>query len=76
MKFAIALALSGIFIAPATAAPPTTYGKEPTIACLKCVGADLGAAFRGDFSNWVLPDWIGGKHLRPGEISACEGAGR
>ena len=67
-----------VLAAPAVAAPPpgTPYGKEPTIAGLKCVGADIGDAFRGDFRNWVLPDWVPGTHKRAGEISTCIGAGR
>lgn len=55
---------------------PPEYGTKPMVEGLKCVGSDIGAAFSGDFSNWVLPDFIGGRHLRAGDVSACHNVGR
>lgn len=68
-----ALALVAI-ATPANAQPK--YGLDAQRAVIECTGRDISAAFRGDWSNWVLPDWIGGNHLRAGQISKCPGAGR
>lgn len=67
-----------IIAALAIAAPAhaAEYGIKPQRAAIECAGRDIGAAFRGDVSNWVLPDWVPGNHLRTGQISKCPGAGR
>jgi hypothetical protein len=37
----------------------------------KCFYQTVKEAFNGDFSNWVLPDFIGGKHLKAGQVAPC-----
>lgn len=36
-----------------------------------CTVQTVREAVRGDFSNWVLPDFIPGKHLRAGQWAPC-----
>lgn len=74
MKTIIAALAIVAIAAPANAQPK--YGIDAQRAAIECTGRDIGAAFRGDFSNWVLPDWISAPHLRAGQISKCPEAGR
>lgn len=50
-------------ITPAHAA----YGVDAQKAALACTGRTITEAFNGDFSGWVLPSWVPGKHLRAGQ---------
>lgn len=73
LDFALVLA-AGIALTslPASA---TEYGTKATLDAMGCTGAGIAAAFNGDFSAWVLPDFIPGKHLRAGQyIEAVTGA--
>ena len=36
-----------------------------------CTTATVREAARGDFSRWVLPAWVPGRHLRAGERVDC-----
>lgn len=38
---------------------------------LACTGETIKMAFNGDFSQWALPDFIPGNHLKGGEYAAC-----
>ena len=65
-------ALMGYAIAPASA---TDYGWKAQLDAMGCTGAGIGQAFRGDFSQWVLPSFIGGTHMKAGQwIEAQTGA--
>ena len=46
---------------------PMPYGFDKALNSMGCAGAGIGAAFRGDFSQWVLPSFIPGNHLRAGQ---------
>lgn len=50
----------------------TDYGVKPTLDAMGCTGAGIAQAVNGDFSAWVLPDFIGGKHLRAGQYIVAE----
>jgi len=41
------------------------------VAQLRCTWLTLQQAVRGDFSQWVLPDFVPGPHLRAGEYPDC-----
>lgn len=43
-----------------------------------CFGATVQQAFAGDFSGWVLPEFIPGRHMRAGQYLTpnCEIAGK
>ena len=72
MKAIILAAGLALAASPASAAE---YGTKATLDAMGCTGAGIGAAFSGDFSAWVLPDFIPGKHLRAGQyIEAVTGA--
>jgi hypothetical protein len=53
-------------------------GFETQKKMLACTGATIQQAAHGDFSGWVLPAFVGGRHMRPGQwLNAdCEIAGR
>lgn len=38
---------------------------------LACTGSTITEASRGDFSRWVLPDFVPGRHLRAGQRVDC-----
>ncbi|NBW77367.1 MAG: hypothetical protein EBR34_16480 [Sphingomonadaceae bacterium] len=38
---------------------------------LACTGATIQTAAHGDFSQWVLPAFVPGKHLAAGDYAAC-----
>lgn len=69
MKTLILTAALAVASIPASAAE---YGVKPALDAMGCAGSGIAQAFRGDFSNWVLPDFIGGKHLRAGQYIAVE----
>ena len=51
----------------AAGAAHAEYGIEAQKAALRCTGATISEAASGDFSRWVLPSWVPGKHLRAGQ---------
>ena len=63
--------LAAFLLAPVTA--NASAGPEiPSVAVqLRCTWLTLQQAARGDFSQWVLPDFVPGPHLRAGEFSDC-----
>jgi hypothetical protein len=72
MKTTILAAALLLAAAPASAAE---YGVKAQLDAMGCTGAGIGAAFRGDFSAWVLPSFIGGNHMKDGQyIEAVTGA--
>lgn len=60
-----------IILAAAILALPFTaqagYGIDAQRRALECTGKTISQASRGNFSNWVLPEFIGGTHLRAGQ---------
>ena len=48
-----------------------SYVPAVTKQQVACTGATVREAARGDFSRWVLPDWVPGRHLRAGERVDC-----
>lgn len=44
------------------------YGMDAQKRALSCTGDTLRQAFGGNFSGWVLPDFVPGKHLRAGQF--------
>lgn len=72
--------MKAIFLAAGLAlaasnASATEYGVKPTLDAMGCTGAGIAAAASGDFSAWVLPSWVPGKHLAAGQyIEAVTGA--
>ena len=62
MKYTIiALAL----LAPGAAS--ADYGLDAQKRALECTGRTFMEAASGDFSRWVLPDFIRVRHLRAGQ---------
>jgi hypothetical protein len=63
--------LAAFMLAP-TAANASTGPDIPSVATqLRCTWLTLQQAVRGDFSQWVLPDFVPGRHLRAGELPEC-----
>lgn len=58
--FALAL------LAPGAAS--AEYGIEAQKRALECTGRTFVEAASGDFSRWVLPDFIRVRHLRAGQF--------
>jgi len=46
---------------------PMPYGFPKALESMGCTGSAIAHAFRGDFSAWVLPNFIPGNHLRAGQ---------
>lgn len=69
MKALILTAALAVAAIPAHAAE---YGTKATLDAMGCTGAGIAQAAHGDFSAWVLPDFIGGKHLRAGQYIVAE----
>jgi len=65
------LGAAAILAAPSAHA---AYGVDAQKAALACTGRTITEAFNGDFSGWVLPAWVPGKHLRAGQYltEACQ----
>lgn len=42
----------------------------------QCFIQTVKEAVRGDFSNWVLPDFVPGKHLSAGQKAPCMANGK
>ncbi len=59
-----ALILAALAIAPQAHA---AYGVDATKAALACTGRTIQEASHGDFSGWVLPQWVPGTHLKAGQ---------
>jgi len=71
-KLTLVATLLGYAISPASA---TEYGWKAQLDAMGCTGAGIAQASKGDFSHWVLPSFIGGTHMKPGEwIEAETGA--
>ena len=70
--------MKALILAAATAAAisspahATEYGVKPALDAMGCAGSGIAQAFRGDFSNWVLPKFLGVKSLRAGQYIAVE----
>jgi len=63
--------LAAMLVAP-VAANASTGPEIPSLATqLRCTWLTLQQAARGDFSQWVLPDFVPGSHLRTGELPTC-----
>lgn len=58
--FAVALLVS-------TSAGAVEYGIDVQKRMIVCTGATIKEAANLDFSRWVLPAWMPGKHLRAGQ---------
>jgi hypothetical protein len=56
--------VASILAAPSAQA---AYGVDATKAALACTGRTISEAFGGDFSGWVLPQWVPGNHLKSGQ---------
>lgn len=70
-----AIILAGALAVASLPANATEYGVKPQLDAMGCTGAGIAAAFSGDFSAWVLPSWVRGKHLAAGQyIEAVTGA--
>ena len=70
-----AFILAGLLACAAIPTSAAEYGVKPQLDAMGCTGSGIAQAFRGDFSRWVLPDFIGGNHLRAGQyIEAVTGA--
>ena len=62
--------MKSLFLAAAILAAPSAhaaYGADATKAALACTGRTIQEAAHGDFSGWVLPQWVPGNHLRAGQ---------
>jgi len=60
-----ALILAAALLAPGLA--HAGYGIDAQKRALDCTGDTIRQASGGSFRNWVLPDFIPGKHLRAGQ---------
>lgn len=45
--------------------PPAAAQNE------RCFVQTVKEAFGGNFSNWVLPDFVPGAHLKAGQLAPC-----
>ena len=59
------IVLTAAILAPGIA--HAGYGIEAQKRALSCAGSTIRQATQGDFSKWVLPDFIPGNHLRAGQ---------
>lgn len=69
MKPLILTAILAIASIPAHA---RDFGKNAQLDAMGCTGSAIAQAVRGDFSAWVLLDFIGGNHLRAGQYVEAE----
>ncbi len=60
------VALTFICVSAASQAH-AAYGVDAQKAALACTGQTFKEAAAGDFSHWVLPQWLGVKSLRAGQ---------
>ena len=68
--------LAIMLMAPVTANASAGPDIPSVVAQLRCTWLTLQQAARGDFSQWVLPDFVPGPHLRAGEYPECLQADR
>ncbi len=68
---ASAMAMAGA-ISGAHPAQALEYGGKQALDNAGCAGAGIAAAFKGDFSAWVLPNFIGGNHMKAGQFIWAE----
>jgi len=60
------------FLLVPVSANASTGSEIPSVgAQLRCAWLTLQQAARGDFSQWALPDFVPGWHLRAGEFPDC-----
>jgi len=62
---------AAILMAPIAANASTGPDVPAIVAQLRCTWLTLQQAARGDFSQWVLPDFVPGPHLHAGEFPDC-----
>jgi len=65
------LLVVAILMAPVTAHASTGPDIPSVATQLRCTWLTLQQAARGDFSQWVLPDLVPGRHLQAGEFPDC-----
>jgi hypothetical protein len=63
--------LAVILMAPIAANASTGPEIPSVVGQLRCTWLTLQQAARGDFSQWVPPDFVPGRHLRAGEFPDC-----
>lgn len=69
MKALLIAATLAALSAPASA---REYGVKAQLDAMGCTGAGIAQAVHGDFSHWVLPNFIPGNHLRAGQYIEAE----
>jgi len=61
--------------AMAVASLPAHAGTKEAGDSIRCMVRGVSEAFNGNYSNWVLPSFVPGNHLRAGEYIVPDGAG-
>ena len=59
----------------AVASLPAQAGTKEAGDAIRCMTRGVSEAFNGNFSNWVLPNFVPGNHLRAGQYIVPDGAG-
>jgi len=65
------LLVVAMLMAPIAANASTGPDVPAVVAQLRCTWFTLQQAAQGDFSQWVLPDFVPGRHLRAGDYPDC-----
>ena len=69
--FKVACLVVGMFIGSVVAKSTLAADLSVTKAELACTWQTIDMARKGDWSQWVLPDFVPGPHKRAGEWADC-----